>query len=814
MIHSGIEPDNFAFPAVLKAVTALQDLSLGKQIHAHVVKFGYQSSSVTVANTLVNVYGKCGDIGDAYKVFDGMIDRDQVSWNSMIAALCRFEEWELALEAFRSMFLDNMQPSSFTLVSAALACSNLHKRDGLRLGKQVHAYSIRMCESKTFTINALMSMYAKLGMVAYSRGVFELFEECDLVSWNTMISSLSQNDQFSEALEFFRLMVLEGVKPDGVTVASVLPACTHLEMLDAGKEIHAYVLRTNELTGNSYVGSALVDMYCNCRQVESGRRVFNAVMERKVPLWNAMITGYAQNEYDEEALNLFLEMYAASGLSPNATTMSSIVPACVRSEAFPGKESIHGFVIKRSLEKNRYVQNALMDMYSRMGRTEISETIFNSMEGRDIVSWNTMITGYVISGRHDDALNLLFGMQRVEEKKNTDGNGCDDERRVPLKPNTITLMTLLPGCAALSALAKGKEIHAYATRHLLALDVAVGSALVDMYAKCGCLDLSRAMFNQMPLKNVITWNVIIMAYGMHGRGEEALELFNNMVDEGRWNKELRPNEVTFIAIFAACSHSGMVDEGLNLFDKMKQDHGIKPAPDHYACIVDLLGRAGNVEGAYEIIKTMPSEFDKAGAWSSLLGACRLHQNVEIGEIAANHLLQLEPDVASHYVLLSNIYSSSGLWEKAMDVRRKMKEMGVRKEPGCSWIEFEDEVHKFLAGDLSHPQSDQLHEYLETLSERMKKEGYVPDTSCVLHNVDEDEKETLLCGHSEKLAMAFGLLNTRPGTTIRIAKNLRVCNDCHLAAKYISKMLDREIILRDVRRFHHFKNGSCSCGDYW
>ncbi|PRQ30138.1 putative tetratricopeptide-like helical domain, DYW domain-containing protein [Rosa chinensis] len=814
MTRSGIEPDNFAFPAVLKAVTALQDLNLGKQIHAHVVKFGYESSSVTVANTLVNVYGKCGDIGDAYKVFDGMTERDQVSWNSMIAALCRFEEWELALEAFRSMFSDNVEPSSFTLVSAALACSNLDRRDGLRLGKQVHAYSMRMCESKTFTVNALMSMYAKLGMVGYSRGVFELFEECDLVSWNTMISSLSQNDRFVEALEFFRLMILEGIRPDGVTVASVLPACSHLEMLEAGKEIHAYALRANELTGNSYVGSALVDMYCNCQQVESGRRVFDAVTERRVPLWNAMITGYAQNEYDEEALDLFLEMYAVSGHSPNATTMSSIVPACVRSKAFLGKESIHGFVVKQSLEKNRYVQNALMDMYSRMGRTEISETIFNSMEGKDIVSWNTMITGYVISGRHDDALNLLYEIQRVEENKNTNGTGYDNERRVPLKPNTITLMTLLPSCAVLSALAKGKEIHAYANRHLLALDIAVGSALVDMYAKCGCLDLSRAMFNQMPLKNVITWNVLIMAYGMHGRGEEALEFFRNMVDEGRWNKEIRPNEVTFIAIFAACSHSGMVDEGLNLFHTMKQDHGIEPAPDHYACVVDLLGRAGSVERAYEIIKTMPSKFDKAGAWSSLLGACRLHQNVEIGEIAANHLLQLEPDVASHYVLLSNIYSSSGLWEKAMDVRRKMKEMGVRKEPGCSWIEFEDEVHKFLAGDLSHPQSEQLHEYLETLSERMKKEGYVPDTSCVLHNVDEDEKETLLCGHSEKLAMAFGLLNTRPGTTIRVAKNLRVCNDCHLAAKYISKMLDREIILRDVRRFHHFRNGNCSCGDYW
>ncbi|KAM1319359.1 hypothetical protein ACFX13_004497 [Malus domestica] len=814
MTLSGVAPDNFAFPAVLKAVTGIQDLNLGKQIHAHVVKFGYGLSSVTVANTLVNVYGKCGDIGDACKVFDGITDRDQVSWNSMIAALCRIEEWELALDAFRSMLLENMEPSSFTLVSVAHACSNLHKRDGLRLGKQVHAYGLRVSDWKTFTINALLAMYAKLGLVEYSRALFEMFEDCDMVSWNTMISSFSQNDQFMEALEFFRLMVLAGLKPDGVTVASVLPACSHLEMLDTGKEIHAYALRTTELSENSYVGSALVDMYCNCRQVGSGRQVFDAVLERKIPLWNAMITGYAQNEYDEEALKLFLEMYAASALFPNSTTMSSIVPACVRSESFADKESIHGYVIKRGLEKNRYVQNALVDMYSRLGKTVISEIIFNSMEAKDIVSWNTMITGYVISGRHGDALNLLCDMQRVEEKKNTDYTGYDNEKSIPLKPNSITFMTILPGCAALGALAKGKEIHAYAIRNLLAFDVAVGSALVDMYAKCGCIGLARTVFNQIPIKNVITWNVLIMAYGMQGRGEEALELLRDMVDEGRRNKEVRPNEVTFIALFAACSHSGMVDEGLNLFRKMKEDYGIEPAPDHYACVVDLLGRAGNVEEAYQFINSMPSQLDKAGAWSSLLGACRIHQNVEIGEVAANHLLQLEPDVASHYVLLSNIYSSSGFWEKAMDVRRKMRELGVRKEPGYSWIEFGDEVHKFLAGDLSHQQSRQLHEFLETLSEKMKREGYVPDTSCVLHNVDEEEKETLLCGHSEKLAIAFGILNTRPGTTIRVSKNLRVCNDCHTASKYISKITDREIILRDVRRFHHFKNGTCSCGDYW
>ncbi|KAF7801326.1 pentatricopeptide repeat-containing protein [Senna tora] len=814
MNRSGVQPDNFAFPAVLKAVAGIQDLDLGKQIHAHVVKFGYALSSVTVDNSLVNMYGKCGDIGGAYKVFERITERDEVSWNSMISTLCRFEEWESALEAFRLMLFENLEPNSFTLVSAALACSNLGRHDGLRLGKQVHAYTLRKGDWRSFTNNALMTMYAKLRRVNDSKALFELFDDRDLVSWNTIISSFSQNDHFMEALLFLRLMLIDGVKPDGVTLASVLPACSQLELLNTGKEIHAYALRNTDLVQNSFVGSALVDMYCNCKNVEKGRRVFDGILRRTVAVWNAMITGYAQNEFDKEALNLFMVMMDGSDFCPNATTLSGILPACVRCEEFSDKEGIHGYILKRGLQKDRYVQNALMDMYSRMGKIEISKFIFGTMDARDIVSWNTMITGYVICGCHDDALNLLHDMQRGGDQENSSTNDdYEGDERVPLKPNSVTLMTVLPGCAALTALGKGKEIHAYAVKHMLATDVAVGSALVDMYAKCGYLNLSRRVFDQMPVKNVITWNVLIMAYGMHGKGEEALELFKRMA-EGAESGEVRPNEVTYIAIFAACSHSRMVDEGLALFNAMKDDHGIEPTADHYACLVDLLGRSGRVEEAYKMINSIPYNIDKLDAWSSLLGACRIHQNVEIGEIAANHLFVLEPNVASHYVLMSNIYSSVGLWEKAMEIRKKMKENGVRKEPGCSWIEYGDEVHKFLAGDMTHSQSKELHEFLEILSQRMRKEGYVPDTSCVLHNVDDEEKETLLCGHSEKLAIAFGLLNTPPGTTIRVAKNLRVCNDCHVATKFISKIMDREIILRDVRRFHHFKDGICSCGDYW
>ncbi|KAL6349970.1 hypothetical protein AAG906_002077 [Vitis piasezkii] len=672
MTVSGARPDNFAFGGFEGG------------IHAAAVKFGYGSSSVTVANTLVNMYGKCGGIGDVCKVFDRITDRDQVSWNSFIAALCRFEKWEQALEAFRAMQMENMELSSFTLVSVALACSNLGVMHGLRLGKQLHGYSLRVGDQKTFTNNALMAMYAKLGRVDDSKALFESFVDRDMVSWNTMISSFSQSDRFSEALAFFRLMVLEGVELDGVTIASVLPACSHLERLDVGKEIHAYVLRNNDLIENSFVGSALVDMYCNCRQVESGRRVFDHILGRRIELWNAMISGYARNGLDEKALILFIEMIKVAGLLPNTTTMASVMPA-----------SSMGITVKLGFKEDRYVQNALMDMYSRMGKMDISETIFDSMEVRDRVSWNTMITG---------------SMENTKDMKKDD----NDDEKGPYKPNAITLMTVLPGCAALAAIAKGKEIHAYAIRNMLASDITVGSALVDMYAKCGCLNLSRRVFDEMPNKNVITWNVLIMACGMHGKGEEALELFKNMVAEAGRGGEAKPNEVTFITVFAACSHSGLISEGLNLFYRMKHDHGVEPTSDHYACVVDLLGRAGQLEEAYELVNTMPAEFDKVGAWVACLGSC------------SQNLLHLEPNVASHYA------------------------NGSEKEPGCSWIEFRDEVHKFMAGDVSHPQSEQLHGFLETLSEKMRKEV----------------QENLLCGHSEKLAIAFGILNTPPGTTIQ------------------------------------------------
>jgi pentatricopeptide repeat protein len=697
------------------------------------------------------------------------------------------------------MLIECSEISSFTLVSILLACSNITEVVGIRLGKEVHAYGLRnglFSDGRRFTYNALISMYSKLQQIQYSISIFQCFGNRDIVTWNSMISSLVQNDQFSLAIwTLYEMMQSSDIKPDKFTISSVLPACSQLDLLNTGREIHAYVLKNDNLFDNPFVASALVDMYCNLGRVEDGRFVFDQVPVQRHGIWNAMLSGYAQSGLEEEALKLFVDMEIIAGLQPDETTLASVLPACVKCNAFERKEAIHGYVVKRGMERDRFVQNALMDMYARVGKMDISRRIFYSMDAVDVVSWNTLIAGHVLSDAAYEAFERLIEMQ-------SEING--------IKPNTITLITVLPPCGSLAALAKGKEIHGFSIKHGLNDDVALGTALVDMYAKCGCLNLCRKVFNEMPKKNSITWNVLITAYGMHGHGEEAIKLFNEMLS----SKEAKANEVTCIAVLAACSHSGMVDHGLALFHEMKSKYGVEPTPDHIACMVDLLGRAGELNKAYEFISSMKPGPHMAAPWSSLLGACRIHKDVKLGSIAAQQLFELEPDEPSHYVLLSNIYAAAGQWNEASKVRTTMRLNNIRKEPGCSWIELGNQIHSFMVGESSHPESSRIHSYLSSLWDKMKRNGYKPDVSCVIHDIEEEKKEKILCGHSEKLAIAFGLMSKPPGTTIRVTKNLRVCNDCHETAKFLSKMEGREIVLRDIKRFHHCRSGVCSCGDYW
>jgi pentatricopeptide repeat protein len=372
----------------------------------------------------------------------------------------------------------------------------------------------------------------------------------------------------------------------------------------------------------------------------------------------------------------------------------------------------------------------------------------------------------------------------------------------------MTITSVLSACARLSALKHGKEIHHYIIRFWFESHVFVGSALIDMYSKCGSIEVARHLFDKLSERNIVSWNAMIAGYAMHGHGEDALSLFHQMQQA-----DIDPDHITFIALLSACSHAGLIDEGWHYFISMSREYHITPKVGHYSCMVDLLGRAGRLDEAREFIDKMPFE-PNADVWGALLGACRIHSNIELGKFVAERLFELQPENPGFYVVMSNIYAAAGRWEDVEKVRTMMKDRGLKRRPGCSWIEVKDKVHAFNVGDKSHPQSEEIYAMLDHLGGQMKKFGYVPDKNFVLHDVEDEEKEHILCYHSEKLAIAFGLISTSLGTPIRIIKNLRVCGDCHSATKFISMIVERQIVVRDANRFHHFKDGMCSCGDYW
>lgn len=339
-------------------------------------------------------------------------------------------------------------------------------------------------------------------------------------------------------------------------------------------------------------------------------------------------------------------------------------------------------------------------------------------------------------------------------------------------------------------------------------DVFVGTSIIDMYCKCGRVDMARKAFDRMKVKNYKSWTAMISGYGMHGYGKDAVEVFNKMIRSG-----VKPNYVTFVSVLTACSHAGLLEEGRHWFNRMHRDFNVEPGIEHYSCMIDLLGRAGHLKEAYGLIKEMKVRPDFI-IWGSLLGACRIYKNVELGEISARKLFELDSSNCGYFVVLSNIYADAGRWEDVERMRIIMKRHGLLKTPGFSLVELKGKVHVFLVGDKEHPEHNMLYEYLDQLNMKLQEFGYVPNLTSVVHDVDEEEKGMILRVHSEKLAVAYGIINSVPGTTIQVIKNLRVCSDCHTVIKLISKIVNREIVVRDAKRFHHFKDGQCSCGDYW
>eukprot|EP01018_Ginkgo_biloba_P022310 Gb_32475 [translate_table: standard] len=557
-----------------------------------------------------------------------------------------------------------------------------------------------------------------------------------------------------------------GILVDLNTCASLLHICTNIKEL---KQLHAHIFRSG-LENKIGLWTKLVSMYAMCGSMENSRRVFDRIYHRDVFLWNSMIREYARNGPCEEALALYYQMQRA-GVKPDKFTFPFVLNACAGLSSLQEGMEIHGHIVKLEFDLDVYVGAALIHMYAECRKIEYARQVFDKMSRRDVASWNAMIAGYVHNGHANEAL-VLFQEMQLED----------------MTPNLVTVVSVLPACAQLAALQEGMRIHDFITRSGFGSDVSVGNALIDMYAKCGSIVIARQMFDKMSKRTVVSWNTMIAGYGMHGHGEDAVALFSQMQRIG-----MKPNHITFIGILSACSHAGLVDKGWQYFDCMIQDYCITPRLKHYACMVDLLGRAGCLEEAENFIKRMPIE-PSADVWGALLGACRIHCNIELGERVAEHLFPLVSENDGYYVLLSNIYAAAGRWDDVTKVRAMIKDRGLKKTPGCSLIEINNKIHAFFVGQKLHPQSENIFATLDTLAGQMKEAGYVPDTNYVLHDVDEEVKERMLSTHSEKLAIAFGLISTSPENPIRIMKSLRICGDCHSASKSTSPRLSGEKLL--------------------
>lgn len=561
--------------------------------------------------------------------------------------------------------------------------------------------------------------------------------------------------------------------------------------------------------------------YAKFRRLDFARELFDEMPGRDVTSWNTIIAAYEQQGCGEEASRLFCQLICA-GVRPNHFTFASVLSASAGLLDVEQGKQLHAYIIRIGFLSNMFVGSALVDTYAKCGSIDDAREVFDQMPVRDVLCWNTMIAGYSQYGNIEIA-HLLFEKmpQRNEVSWNTMIAGFAQQgqaeealglfcqmREAGLKPDQYTLASVLSCWASLAALEHGRQGHGHIIRIGYEIKIPVQNALVAMYAKCGIIRDARRVFNKMPVRDVVSWNSLIDGCAQHGFGKEALQLFEQMQQIG-----LKPNHITFLVVLTACSHAGLVDEGRFYFDCMNRDRCITPTTAHYACMIDLLGRAGRLNEAEDFIRKMAVEPD-GRVWAALLGACRIHGDIKLGIHAAECLLEWEPQASATYVLLSNIHAAAGQWDAVARVRKLMKDRGVKKKPGCSWIDVKNRVHAFRVEDRFHPQTTEIYAMLEKLTLQLKDAGYVPDTNFVLFDVDEEHKGHILRHHSEKLAIAFGLINTPQGTPIRVINNLRVCGDCHTAIKLISKIVRREIVVRDSSRFHHFKDGLCSCHDYW
>ncbi|KAK6249967.1 hypothetical protein SCA6_003972 [Theobroma cacao] len=643
-----------------------------------------------------------------------------------------------------------MNNTSHHCLSLLTSCKNLKTLN------QIHASLVKTgLNSDPFIAGKLILHCAVTNsdVLDYARRFFLHFPNPDVFMHNTLIRGFSESSTPQNSIfTFIDMRRKSMVPPDSFSFAFVLKAASNYGSLRAGIQLHCQAL-IHGLDTHLFVGTTLISMYGECGSVCFAKKAFEQMLEPNVVAWNAIVT------------------------------------ACFRCGDVKGARKMFDMMPFT----NSTSSNVMLAGFAKAGEMELAKKMFWEMKVKDDVSWSTMIVGFA----HNASFCEAFGYFR-------------ELRRVGLRTNEVSLTGVLSGCAQAGAFEFGKIFHGYIEKSGCNWITAVNNALVDMYARCGHVEMARLVFENMPYKkSVVSWTSMIEGLAMHGYAEEAIQVFHEMEGSG-----IRPDWITFITILYACSHAGLIEQGCSYFSEMKNVYDIEPKIEHYGCMVDLYGRAGYVQKAYDFVCQMPVS-PNAIIWRTLLGACSIHGNVELAEQVKERLSELEPNDSGDIVLLSNIYAVAGKWKDVATVRRSMTAQKIKKTPGWSMIEVDRTMYSFVAGEKSKKTTAEAYEKLKEIMLTLRVEGgYVPEVASVFHDVEEEEKEDSVFKHSEKLAVAFGISRLCKGRDIRIVKNLRICRDCHTVMKLISKVYGLKVVVRDRSRFHMFNDGSCSCKDYW
>ncbi|XP_043700291.1 pentatricopeptide repeat-containing protein At5g16860-like [Telopea speciosissima] len=704
---------------LLDACVLDRNLILGRLIHSKIITDGLEGDSF-FATKLITLYSVCRDIRVAELVFRRVSNHNVFLLNAMIRGYSNNELYQEALDLFYDKVKERFEPDSYTFSCLLKVCASL---SDLQQGKHIQKLAIEYgFEYDIFVCNSLIGLFGKCGDIFHGIQLFERMPQRDIVSWNSIISAYIQNGFYWEAMMKVRELVQSGLRPDAVTIVNTLSVCdTDLTV----REMHGYVLR-NGHESIATICNCIISMYGKCGRTEESRLLFSRMLKPDKVAWNAVISSYAQNGCFEESIRLLRDMNLSGfdadvitysgiisslsqngqpseavqifiemldvGLKPDVVTIASILPAISDLKRFDFCKEIHGYAYRNQLESDKRVRNALIYVYCKCGFISNAFQVFVNIKAKDVISWSSMVVGYVQNGYFNEALDIFRQM-------------IGDQA----EPNPITITSILSACAGISGIRQGKEVHIWALKNGFEDQTFVGSALIDMYAKCGRIEDSQRVFDLIKEKNLVTWNSMIGGYAVHGLGQKAVEIFQRVEE---------PDHISFLTILSACNHGGLVDEGIRIFNSMK-DFGIIPREGHYACMVDILGRSGQLDEALTLIRTMPVEANQ-DIWGALLGACKIYSNLEIGIYTGSRIIELGCENPGHYVLLSNIMADFRKWEDVETMRKMMKEKGVRKVTACSWIEVNKGVHSFVAKGGLHPDRENLFKILESLNEQMKE----------------------------------------------------------------------------------------------